>query len=280
MSIPVQDRCLLCTFGSTIEGQMAGWIDQVAIVTGSSRGIGRAIARALSAQGAAICINYATRVTEAEAAVAEIASAGGRVVAIQADVADADAVARMVVRTEAELGAVSILVNNAGVSSPATLESYDPAAMARMRRVNVDGVIHTIRAVAPGMQERGYGRIVNIASNAAIGTALPGTTFYAATKAEVLILTRRFAMELGRCGVTVNAVAPGWIVTEMARAGRSEEEFEARVRNMSERTMVGRTGRPEDIANAVAFLASPESGFVTAQVITVDGGRMDYIGHG
>jgi 3-oxoacyl-[acyl-carrier protein] reductase len=109
------------------------------------------------------------------------------VIAIQADVADADAVARMVARTEAELGPVSILVNNAGVSSPATLESYDPAAMARMRRVNVDGVIHTIRAVAPSMQERGYGRIVNIGSNAAIGTALPGTTFYAATKAEVLI---------------------------------------------------------------------------------------------
>ena len=186
----------------------------------------------------------------------------------------------MVTRAEAELGPISILVDNAGASAPATLESYDPAAMAHMRHVNVDGVIHTIRAVAPGMKERGYGRIVNIASNAAIGTALPGTTFYAATKAEVLILTRRFAMELGRHGITVNAVAPGWIVTEMARVGRSEHEFEARVRNMSDRTMVGRTGRPEDIANAVAFLAAPESAFVTAQVLTVDGGRMDYIGHG
>jgi 3-oxoacyl-[acyl-carrier protein] reductase len=130
------------------------------------------------------------------------------------------------------------------------------------------------------MQERGYGRIVNIPSNAAIGTALPGMAFYAANNAEVLILTRRFAMELGRRGVTVNAVAPGWIVTEMARAGCSEEEFQTRVLSMSERTMVGRTGPPDDIANAVAFLAYPESGFVTAQVLTVDGGRMDYIGHG
>src|SRR5258708_39567761 len=158
---------------------MTGWTEQIAIVTGGSRG--RAIARALAAGGAAICINYAARAVEAEAAAGEIAATGGRVIAVQADVADADGVARMVARTEAELGPVSILVNNA-VSSPATLDSYDPPAMARMRRVNVDGVIHTIRALAPGMQERGYGRIVNIASNAAIGTALPATTFYAATK--------------------------------------------------------------------------------------------------
>jgi len=152
---------------------MTGWTEQIAIVTGGSRGIGRAIARALAARGAAICIKYATRTVEADAVAGEIAATGGRVIAFQADVADADAVARMVTRTDAELGPVSILVNNAGVSSPATLESYDPAVMARMRRVNVDGVIHTIRAVARGMQERGYGRIVNIASNAAIGTALP-----------------------------------------------------------------------------------------------------------
>jgi len=193
---------------------------------------------------------------------------------------DYDAVARMVTRAEAELGPISILVDNAGASAPATLESYDPAAMARMRQVNVDGVIHTIRAVATGMKDRAYGRIANITSNAAIGTALPGTTFYAATKAEVLILTRRFAMELGRNGITVNAVAPGWIVTEMARAGWSQQEFEARFRHMSDRTMVGRAGRPDEVANAVAFLAAPDSGFVTAQVLTIDGGRMDYIGHG
>ena len=199
------------------------WTDQVAIVTGASRGIGRAIARRLAARGAAICVNYATREHEAEAVVAEIAGVGGRAIAAKADVADGEAVERMAARAAAELGPVSILVNNAGVSARATLETYDPAAMARICQVNVYWVIHTIRAVAPGMQQRRYGRIVNIASNAAIGTALPGTTFYAASKAEVLILTRRFAMELGRQGITVNAVAPGWIVPSMARAGSNEE---------------------------------------------------------
>jgi NAD(P)-dependent dehydrogenase (short-subunit alcohol dehydrogenase family) len=149
-----------------------------------------------------------------------------------------------------------------------------------MRRVNVNGVINTTRATMAGMKARGYGRIVNIASNAAIGTTLSGTAFYAATKAEVLILTKRFALELGRSGITVNAVCPGWIVTDMTRGSTTEEEFSARVADMQERTMVGRVGAPEDIAAAVAFLASSEAGFTTAQVLTVDGGRKDYIGHG
>ncbi len=236
---------------------MAG-TGHVAIVTGASRGIGRAIALALAARGDAVCVNYAANAAAAEAVVAEIAGAGGRAIAVQADVADAEAVGRMAARAEAELGPVNILVNNAGVAVHGTLETYDPAAMERMRRINVDGVIHTVRAVAPGMRARGYGRIVNIASNAAIGTGLPGTTFYAATKAEVLILTRRFAMELGRDGITVNAIAPGWIVTDMARRGSTEEEFAARVRMIGERAMVGRVGEPADIANAVVFLAAPE----------------------
>jgi 3-oxoacyl-[acyl-carrier protein] reductase len=256
------------------------WDGQVAVVTGGSRGIGAAITRRLASRGIAVGINYMARAREAEALHADIIAAGGRAAVLQADVADPAAVAGMFGMVEAELGPVSILVNNAGVSAPATLESYDVAALERMRAVNVNGVIHTVRAVMGGMKARRYGRIVNIASNAAIGTALPGTTFYAATKAEVLILTRRFAMELGRSGITVNAICPGWIVTDMARRGQSEEAFTQRVASMSDRTMVGRVGAPEDIATAVGFLVDPDAGFVTAQVLTVDGGRMDYIGHG
>ncbi len=255
---------------------------QVAIVTGGARGIGRAIALRLANAGTAICVNYAAHPDAAGRVASEITTAGGRAIVAQADVADADAVTRMVARTESEMGPVTILVNNAGVGSggAGSLDTFDPAQMARMRAVNSDGVIHTVRAVAPGMKARGYGRIVNIASNAAIGTGLPGTTFYAASKAEVLILTRRFAMELGRSGITVNAVAPGWVVTDMTRSSLSDEAFAERIRMLSERAMVGRAGAPEDIANAVAFLASPTSSFVTAQILTVDGGRMDYIGHG
>jgi NAD(P)-dependent dehydrogenase (short-subunit alcohol dehydrogenase family) len=255
------------------------WRGQVALVTGASRGIGRAIALRLAREGAAVCVNYATRPEAAASVATEINTSGGRAITIQADVADEAAVRTMADRITAEFGAITILINNAGVSLQATLDSYDAEALARMRRVNVDGVIHTIRAVMDGMRRQRFGRIVNVTSIAAIGTALPGNAFYAASKAEVQILTKRFAMELGPHGITVNAVAPGFVMTEMAIGGRSTADWEAASRTIGARSMVGRVGKPEDIANAVAFFASPASDWVTAQVLTVDGGRMDYIGH-
>jgi 3-oxoacyl-[acyl-carrier protein] reductase len=174
---------------------------------------------------------------------------------------------------------VSVLVNNAGVGLRTTPENFDQQAMDRMRRTNVDGLIHTTLAVVPGMKERRFGRIVNLSSIAGHGTTAPGNTLYAATKAAVSLLTRRFAMELGPHGITVNAVAPGLILTDMVREGRTDQEYRDLVTSITERSMVGRTGEPDDIARAVVFLAAPESGFITAQVLTVDGGRMDYIGH-
>jgi 3-oxoacyl-[acyl-carrier protein] reductase len=129
------------------------------------------------------------------------------------------------------------------------------------------------------MKERRYGRIVNLTSIAAQGTSLSGSTFYAATKAAVSILTRRFAMELGPFGITVNAVAPGFILTDMVKEGRTEQEYNELIKSIAQKAMVGRVGDPADIAHAVAFLAAPESEFITAQILTVDGGRMDYIGH-
>jgi 3-oxoacyl-[acyl-carrier protein] reductase len=256
-----------------------GWRDQVAIVTGGSRGIGRATARLLASRGAAIGVNYTAHSEAAEAVADEIKAAGGRAIAVQADVADPVAVEAMVARVQSELGPPTILINNAGIAAQATLDTYDAAQFARMRAVNVDGVIHATRAVMTGMRERRYGRIVNVASIAGIGTSLSGNAFYAATKSAVMILARRFAMELGPQGITVNAVAPGFVRTDMTQRGRGANDWEAVEKDFATRAMTDRIGEPEDIANAIAFLAAPESGWITAQVLTVDGGRMDYTGH-
>ena len=258
---------------------MTEWRDQVVVVTGGARGIGRATALLLASRGAAVCVNYVARADAAGALVREITGFGGTAIAVQADVSDAGQAERLIEMAAADLGPVTVLVNNAGVAVQATLDTYDPAALDRMRRVNVDGMIHTTRAAMAGMRERRFGRIVNLSSIAALGTALAGNAFYAATKAEVAILTRRFAMELGPHGVTVNAVAPGLVRTEMSAASLRERGPDAEQR-LAGRAMVGRIGEPEDIAHAVAFLADPKSGWITAQVLVVDGGRMDYIGHG
>lgn len=255
------------------------WTDQVAVVTGGARGIGRASARLLASRGAAVCVNCTRNREAAQSLVDDIGRAGGRALAVAADVADADAVEAMIARAETELGAVTILVNNAGVSWQGTLETYDREQVARMRAVNVEGVIHATRSAAARMGPRRHGRIVNITSIAAIGTSLPGNAFYAAAKAEVAILTKRFAMELGPRGITVNAVAPGFVRSDMTQGRRSEAEWQAISQKLAGLSMLGRIGEPEDIANAVAFLADPASGWITAQMLTVDGGRMDYIGH-
>jgi len=258
---------------------MTAWRDQVAIVTGGARGIGRATVRLLAQRGAAVCVNYAAHSDAADRLVREILGDRGRAISAMADVAEPSAVEAMVARTEKELGPVTILVNNAGVSWRGTLDTYDPEQVMRMRRVNVEGSIHATRAVIDGMRARRYGRIVNISSIAAIGTSLPGNAFYAATKAEVAILTKRFAMELGPRNITVNAVAPGFVRTDMTQRGRGAGDWQGTEESFAAKAMMGRIGESEDIANAVVFLASPESGWITAQMLTVDGGRMDYIGH-
>ena len=245
-----------------------------ALVTGASRGLGRAIALRLAREGARLGVNYVAQRQQAEAVATEIRSRGGTAVALQADIAD-DAQVRAMME---QFGNVDVLVNNAGVMVNGDLTDFDYNLMDRMRRTNVDGLVKVTRAVVDGMKQRGFGRIVNLTSIAGTGTALAGTTFYAATKAAVSLLTRRFAMELGPHGITVNAVAPGFILTDMTK-GFGEERLRAITESVSAKAMVRRVGHPEDIANAVAFLASPDSGFITAQILTVDGGRMDYIGH-
>src|SRR5262249_54283116 len=218
------------------------WRNQGAVVAGGSRGIGRATARLLAQRGAAVCVNYAMHADAAEALVAEITTAGGRAIAVVADVVDSVAVQAMVAHTEAKLGRVTILVNNAGVSWQGTMDTYDREEVARMRQVNVDGVIHATRAVIGSMRAQRYGRIVNVASIAGVGTALSGNAFYAATKAGVLILTRRFALELGQHGITVNAVAPGFVRTELTQHGRGAADWTGTEQRFAQRAMMGRIG--------------------------------------
>lgn len=253
--------------------------ETTALVTGGSRGIGRAIALRLAREGAAVAVNYRERGGNAESVVAQIRGAGGRALAAGADVGDALAVADMVKRIEQEFGPIAVLVNNAGITRRGDLLDFDYSQMEGMRRTNVDGLVNVTRAVVSGMQARRYGRIVNLTSIAAHGTALAGTTFYAATKAAVSVLTKRFAMELGPHGITVNAVAPGFVPTDLTFQNRTPEQVAAVTERLSASTMVRRAGTPEDIAHAVAFLVSPESSFITGQILTVDGGRLDYIGH-
>ncbi len=246
---------------------------RIALVTGASRGLGRAIALRLARNGAAVAVNYREQREQAEQVVDAVARAGGRAIAVAGDIARSADCTAIVEATRRALGPVDILVNNAGIFRKGELDDADDAEMENMRNVNVDGVVRVTRAAVGDMKARGFGRIINVASIAGIGMATPGTTFYAATKAAVIVLTRRFALDLGAHGITVNAIAPGFIATDMAR--QSGADFNA----IAAKAMVRRVGTPEDIAAAAAFLASEDAGFITAQVLTVDGGRMDYVAH-
>lgn len=247
-------------------------MSKTALVTGASRGIGRAIALRFAADGLAVAVNYRERAAEAQAVVDTITQNGGRAFAVQADVGDPAQVQSMVAQVQETLGRVDVLVNNAGVLYRGDLLDFDYSRMEGMRRINVDGLVMVTRAVIPGMMEAGWGRIINMASVASSGTNMPGTTFYSATKAAVVALTRRFAMDLGPRGITVNALAPGFILTDMVATGSNLDA-------VAQKAMMRRVGLPEDVAHAASFFASEGASFFTAQVLTVDGGRLDYI-HG
>jgi 3-oxoacyl-[acyl-carrier protein] reductase len=255
-------------------------LDRKAIVTGASRGIGKAISLLLAMEGAHVVVNYNKSEIEAHQILSEIDRMGSRAVAIQADVGKKAEVEKLIKEAIFEFGGVDILVNNAGVAMGGGLlqefkdEEYDP-----MWNVNVKGILNCSRAVAPYMKEKRYGKIINLASVAGLGTANPGNMLYASTKAAVIILTKRLALELGQYNINVNAIAPGLIRTDMGLGDQSEEERRKRIGYFEEHSMLRRIGEPENIAHAALFLASEESSFMTAQVLSVDGGRTDFLTH-
>ena len=250
---------------------------KTALVTGGSRGIGRAICLELASRGADVAVNYHSRAAAAEQTVAAVRSLGVSAVAIQADISRRAEVGTMAKQVTAELGPPDILVNNAGLLYAGELLDYDEDEFDQMWRTNVKGVLYCSEALAPEMIRRGWGRIVNLASNAAIGTAMAGTTLYAVTKGAVLTLTKRMAFELSPKGITVNAVLPGFTKTDMVLSGKSQDEAARLLQNVSERSLVGRAGEPEDIAHLTGFLCSAASGFITGQFMMADGGRQDYL---
>ena len=238
---------------------------KVALITGSSRGIGRAVAYQLAHEGYAVCINYIERKDKADELVAQLKSEGCEAIAMQADVADRAAVNTMVQKTEETFGPVTLLVNNAGVAGQALFQDVTDEMWNRYFSVNLNGMRHTIQAVLPGMLHEKAGSIVNISSIWGQHGASCEVT-YSCTKHAIIGLTRSLAMELAPSGIRVNCVAPGVINTDMVQVLGQET-----LRDLAQQTPLGRLGTPEDIAHAVSYLASDKAGFVTGQVLAVDG---------
>ena len=243
---------------------------KISLVTGGSRGIGRAIVMALAEAGADVVFTYQSSKDQAEALAKAVVGKGVRCRAFQANVASAEEMENVVKRVTEELGPIAILVNNAGINRDRSFLKMTKSMWDEVMKVDLDGVFYTTQFVAKNMLEHGngdtWGRIINISS--IVGqTGNFGQANYAAAKGAVISFTESLARELARKGITVNAVAPGFIETDMVHGMP-----EAAVAQVKAMTPMGRLGKPEEIADAVVFLASPRSSFVTGQVLAVNGG--------
>ncbi|HET7579598.1 MAG TPA: 3-oxoacyl-[acyl-carrier-protein] reductase [Bacillales bacterium] len=241
---------------------------KTALVTGGSRGIGRAIALALAEAGANVAVNYAGSREKAEQVVSDIQGLGGKAIALQANVAQEEDVRAMVKEVTGEFGSLDILVNNAGITRDNLLMRMKGQDWDDVINTNLKGVFHATKAVSRQMMKQRAGRIINIASvTGVIGN--PGQANYAASKAGILGLTKSSARELAARNITVNAIAPGFIATDMTDELGDEVKEE-----MLKQIPLARFGKPEDVAALVKFLASDESGYITGQTFCVDGGMV------
>lgn len=240
-------------------------LSPVAIVTGASRGIGAAIARRLARDGYAVAVNYVSGVAQAQSLVAELRAQGARATAVQADVSRSDQVRALFDATEAQLGSVDVLINNAGVLKTQALAQTSDALYDQTFDINVRGTFNTLREAAARLNEGG--RIVNFSSTT-VALNLPGYGVYIASKAAVESLTQVFAKELRGRRITVNAVAPGPVATALFFEGKSDEQ----IQTYANMPPLQRLGEPDDIASVVGFLVSPAAGWVNGQVLRANGG--------
>jgi 3-oxoacyl-[acyl-carrier protein] reductase len=240
--------------------------DQVALVTGGSRGIGRAIVQAFAAEGARVAFVYRGSQQAAESLAGEVKQAGGTALALQADVTRSAEAQAVVERVEKDWGRFDVLVNNAGVIQDDLFVRLEPEAWDKVLQTNLGGTYNFCRAVAYTLMKQRRGRIINISSVAA-DHANPGQTNYAASKGAINAFTRALAVELASRNVTVNAIAPGFIETDMSEAVRNKAGD-----LIKKMIPMRRLGQPQDIARVAVFLASADSSYITGQVLTVDGG--------
>lgn len=238
---------------------------RAAIVTGGSRGIGKSVVLRLAADGLAVVINYARQAEAAAAVVATIEAAGGRAIAVQADVADPAGAKALFDAAEKTYGGADVLVNNAGIIDLAPVGAMEPDVFARIIAVNLTGTFHMLHQAAGRLRDGGS--IVNFSSSA-LHTSLPGYAAYNASKAGVEAMTRVLSRELGPRGITVNAVAPGPVATELFFQDKSQELID----KLISLTPLGRLGEVGDIAPVVSFLAGPDGRWVTGQVLRANGG--------
>ncbi len=247
---------------------------KVVIVTGSTRGIGKAIAMSFASDGAAVVVT-ARHIEQGHQVVDEIKNQGGTAIAFKADVANRADVHNLVKSALENFKAIHILVNNAGITRRAPLLEMTEEDWDIVLDVDLKGVFNCTQAVLGHMMEQRYGKIINISSVAGTGTSSGATADYAAAKAGVIQLTKNTAMVAGPYGINVNSIAPGLIITDFMYIGQSKEEVERFIEKRKEQVVLGRAGRPEDVASLALFLASDDSNYITGQVICCDGGRHD-----